>query len=62
MIDEYVQVWITKPNREMVQRLDTLVRSGEKVFCTVQIPRLIGETGILESLRQLGYQVERIPC
>ena len=47
-------------NRKMAERIDALVRSGERLFVVVGAAHLAGPHSLLDALRERGFEVEQI--
>lgn len=56
--DLYVLL-IDKRNAEMAKKIDTLLKSGGTSFVVVGAAHMVGEGGLAQRLRSLGYQVEK---
>jgi uncharacterized protein YbaP (TraB family) len=55
-----VRFLLYERNKIFIRSLDSLINSGKKVFAAVGAAHLPGINGMIESLRNLGYQVEPI--
>ena len=56
-MEEYNNLLITVRNINMTESLEEAFQNGEKVFCTVGLAHIIGESGIADLLEQKGYTV-----
>lgn len=57
-IEEYNDALLTKRNAIMVEKAGEYLSDGKKVFYVVGLAHMIGDDGIVESLSELGYEVE----
>ncbi|MBQ6075878.1 MAG: TraB/GumN family protein [Lachnospiraceae bacterium] len=60
LVEEYNRGMMTLRNAKMVERAQEYLASGETVFFAVGLAHLVGEDGIVNSLRNLGYTVEPV--
>lgn len=58
--DVYNQTMITDRNETMADAAKTYLESGETVFYAVGLAHLLGEDGIVQTLRDAGYTVEPV--
>jgi uncharacterized protein YbaP (TraB family) len=47
-------------NRKMADRVEELLRTGQTAFVVVGAAHLVGEKGIIDILRQRGYNIEQL--
>ncbi len=47
-------------NIEMIQRMDTILKSQRSVFCAVGASRLVGENNFIQQLTEMGYTLRRV--
>lgn len=60
LLDEYDNLLITDRNRRMIEAADRYLKEGKKTFYVVGLAHMLGDDGIVNGLRDLGYDVERI--
>ncbi len=60
LYDAYYQAVVTDRTRIFLDAAIGYLESGETVFCTVNVDRLLGENGLVEALRAAGYTVEAV--
>lgn len=58
--DEYNRVLVDERNAGMTDKAASMLKAGKNVFFVVGLAHMLGETGIVESLRSLGYTVEKV--
>lgn len=58
--EKYMDLMITERNRNMVDRLIPILNDGKTVFSGVGAAHLPGDHGMIEMLREEGYNVEPI--
>lgn len=57
---EYEQVLMTERNIDMLAVAEGYLASGDTVFYAVGLAHLLGEDGLVNTLRNAGYTVERV--
>ena len=58
--EEFGRTLVTDRNAVMIRAADEALRAGKNVFYIVGIAHMLGEDGIVEGLRQLGYTVTQV--
>ncbi len=58
--DEYMRLMLTDRNTLMTQTADNILKSGKNGFLVVGVAHMIGDTGIVKQLEDMGYTVTRI--
>lgn len=58
LYEEYITAMQTERNKQMHQVAEEYLESGETIFFAVGLAHLIGEDGLVQSLRNAGYSVE----
>ena len=58
--EEFGRTLVTDRNAVMIRAADEALRAGKNVFYIVGIAHMLGEGGIVEGLRQLGYTVTQV--
>ena len=56
----YLRYMLYERNTIMVRNIDSLIRTGQSLFCGVGAAHLPGEKGMIEGLRKLGYKLTPI--
>lgn len=59
--EEYRKAMFTDRNARILQALESYLKSGETVFCAVEISNLLGSDGLADRLKDAGYTVEVVP-
>lgn len=57
---EYNQFMLYERNANMVKRMDSIFQKGETLFIGIGAAHLPGQGGVIEMLREKGYQVEPV--
>ena len=58
--EEFGRTLVTDRNAVMIRAADEALRARKNVFYIVGIAHMLGEDGIVEGLRQLGYTVTQV--
>ena len=60
LFDEYYKGMCADRNSSILKAAKNYLKSGETVFCAVGISHLFGNDGLIQSLRDAGYIVEKV--
>lgn len=60
LIEEYEEKLITQRNNEMTEKASQYFTEGKNVFVVVGLGHIIGDDGIVNQLKEQGYQVEKV--
>lgn len=58
--DNYLKYMLYERNAIMVRNIDSLMKTGQSLFCGVGAAHLPGELGMIEGLRKMGYSLTPI--
>ena len=58
--EEYERVMMTERDKKMLEKAKEYLNSDKTVFFAVGLAHVLGETGLVDSLRAEGYTVTRV--